>query len=79
MISIVTEKLLALVQDEKKFTAEESSELCSSLKRVWISCGMRVSNPLGGPLTDVINYRYSVFVAGGIGITPFIAVINHLK
>lgn len=35
--------------------------------------------PYGTPMQDVFRYSVSVCVAGGIGITPYAAVLNMIK
>ncbi|XP_032832496.1 NADPH oxidase 4 isoform X2 [Petromyzon marinus] len=37
-----------------------------------------IDGPFGSPAEEVFNYRVSLCVAGGIGVTPFAAVLNAL-
>ncbi|KAK2188759.1 hypothetical protein NP493_123g05054 [Ridgeia piscesae] len=44
-----------------------------------LSARLYVDGPYGSPLEYVLRYRVSVCVAGGIGITPFIAHLHQLR
>ncbi|XP_030851094.1 NADPH oxidase 4 [Strongylocentrotus purpuratus] len=37
-----------------------------------------MDGPLGSASGDILRYRVSVCIAGGIGVTPFAAILNHL-
>ncbi|XP_063954837.1 NADPH oxidase 4-like [Lytechinus pictus] len=37
-----------------------------------------IDGPLGSASGDILRYRVSVCIAGGIGVTPFAATLNHL-
>ncbi|XP_071487087.1 NADPH oxidase 4-like [Diadema antillarum] len=40
---------------------------------------LQVDGPLGSASEDVLRYRVSVCIAGGIGVTPFAAMLHHLQ
>lgn len=37
-----------------------------------------VDGPFSSPLTDVLNSKTVICIAGGIGFTPFLCVVHHL-
>jgi len=39
---------------------------------------LNLEGPYGSPMCEVVSYPVSVCVAGGIGITPFVATCNHI-
>ena len=43
-----------------------------------VFCRLYIEGPFGRPMEDVLRYRGSLCVAGGIGITPFAAILNHI-
>ena len=52
-------------------------QLDASENTIGASLGMRLSGPFGH--TDFTSYEKLLLVAGGIGITPMIAIFAHLK
>ncbi|CAH1800302.1 unnamed protein product [Owenia fusiformis] len=40
---------------------------------------LNIDGPFGSPCEDILKYKISICVAGGIGITPFIALLNYLR
>ncbi|XP_046560415.1 NADPH oxidase 4-like [Haliotis rubra] len=70
-----SERFRTHVQDllhEERDESVESFDETSRLKLV-------VDGPFGGPLDTVLQSRVAVCIAGGIGVTPFIAVLNHVR
>ncbi|KAG8453052.1 hypothetical protein GDO86_004749 [Hymenochirus boettgeri] len=39
---------------------------------------LHIDGPFGSPSEEVLNYKISLCVAGGIGVTPFASILNHL-
>ena len=37
-----------------------------------------VDGPFGGPIADALRSKIVVFIAGGIGISPYLSVVHHL-
>ncbi|XP_064627803.1 NADPH oxidase 4-like [Lineus longissimus] len=44
-----------------------------------ISEKLLVDGPFGSPSSDILKYPVSVCIAGGIGVTPFIGLLNWLR
>ncbi|XP_048249177.1 NADPH oxidase 4-like [Haliotis rufescens] len=70
-----SERLRAHVQESLHEEREESVESLDETPRLKLV----VDGPFGGPLDTVLQSRVAVCIAGGIGITPFIAVLNHVR
>lgn len=66
------------VQLTTKFAAEKSSTFKNDLRRLEVGQSVESFGPSGKFIMDDPNRQY-VFIAGGIGITPFRAILTDLE
>ncbi|NWS57255.1 NOX3 oxidase, partial [Chunga burmeisteri] len=57
----------------KAFGAEEKA-----FKELWMLPRLAVDGPYGSATTDVFQYRVSVCIAAGIGVTPFASILKSI-
>ncbi len=63
-------------QNEIKFTIKENRKFSKSIKNVKPDDIIKIDGPYG---IFTYNYHNSVFIAGGVGITPFASILNYEK
>ncbi len=59
-----------------KFTIKESGKFSKNIKNLKPGNIMKIDGPYG---KFTFNYRDSVFIAGGVGITPFFSMLSYNK
>ena len=47
---------------------------------MWLICLYRIAvdGPFGTATEDILSYEVDIFVAAGIGVTPFASVLKHI-
>ncbi len=62
-----------------QFSMRNGGRFTRALSRVPVGGTIEVRGPFGGFVFDQIRDRQAVFLAGGIGITPFMSMIRYLS
>nr|XP_006823190.1 PREDICTED: NADPH oxidase 4-like [Saccoglossus kowalevskii] len=68
-----TVRLQELTSLEEDHTQEYSLSQCRKYPNMYID------GPFGSPSQDILKYNVSVCIAGGVGVTPFAAILNKLR
>jgi ferredoxin-NADP reductase len=66
-------------QDVLQFSMRLKGKFTTALSKVPKGSKVEVEGPFGGFVFNVTQDKRAVFMAGGIGITPFISMMRHLE
>ncbi len=66
-------------QHSLQFSMRVRGQFTTALSKLQVGDVVNVTGPFGGFVFDTANDKKAVFLAGGIGITPFISILRYLR